>query len=51
MFKALMKTYTGQCLYRPIGGKLTTGKYESIQGYLSGIFNTLQLYGQDYSVK
>ena len=51
MFKALLKAYTGDCLYGPIGEKITKHKYEAIQGYLSFVFKTLKEHGKGYSVK
>tara|TARA_B110000285_G_scaffold223654_1_gene279433 strand:+ start:831 stop:1058 length:228 start_codon:yes stop_codon:yes gene_type:complete len=34
MFKAVMKTFTSDCLYTPIGFNLSSGNFSALNGYL-----------------
>jgi hypothetical protein len=39
--KFLIKSYTGDAVYTPLGNQMRTGKYQSIKGYLAAIIQNL----------
>ena len=49
--KALIKTYTGEAVYREIGSSLVNGNYNQIQGYLTSILFSLPKNGATFTYK